>query len=220
MALPTSSEDIERRLHDLSKMPGPVDPEDILEVVQSVMASVNGDHSSLNHRLYADIEALASYINSVKADIAEIKADKINSEHLPEASDQLNAIVGGTERATHDIIEAIESIEELAQKMDPKLSAQVTEAVTRVYEACGFQDITGQRVAKVVQALQHVEAKVGALLQAFGEEGGARARETAPEPRANGAVPGGSDDELAHGPQLPDHAISQDDVDAILASYD
>ena len=64
------------------------------------------------------------------------------------------------------------------------------------------------------------EAKVGALLQAFGEEDGARARETAPEPRANGAVPGGSDDELAHGPQLPDHAISQDDVDAILASYD
>jgi chemotaxis protein CheZ len=217
MALPASNEDIEKRLDDLSKMPGPVDPEDILEVVQSVMASVDGEHSSLNHRLYADIEALASYINSVKAEIAEIKADKINSEYLPEASDQLSAIVGHTEQATNDIFEAIESIEKLAQKMDPKLSGQVTEAVTRVYEACGFQDITGQRVAKVVTALQSVEVKVDALLQTFGAEGGC---ESAPEPRANGAARANSDEELMHGPQLPENAISQDDVDALLASFD
>jgi chemotaxis protein CheZ len=220
MALPASSADIEKRLRDLSKMPGSVDPEEILEVVQSVMATLGGDHSSLNHRLHADIEALANYINGVKAEIADIKADRINSEYLPEASDQLSAIVGGTEQATNDIFEAIESIEELAQQMDPKLSAQVTEAVTRVYEACGFQDITGQRVAKVVTALQNIEAKVGALLQTFGEMSGAGACETAPEPRANGAVRGDSDEELMHGPQLPDNAISQDDVDALLASFD
>ena len=226
MALPALNQEIEQQLHDLSRTGRCVDPKDILEVVESVFASISGDHASLNHRLHADIEALANYINAAKAEISEIKADKINREFLPEAGDQLVAIVGATEQATNDIFEAVELIEELTEKMTPETAERVTEAVTRVYEACGFQDITGQRISKVVRALQNVEIKVHALLQAFGEESGAEGCEAAlGTPKTSGtsvdgATPASSDEDLMTGPQLPDEAISQDDIDALLANFD
>ena len=222
MAMPALCEDVENRLLGLSKSVGRVDPKDILEDVQSVMASIEGDHTSLNQRLHADIEALAEYINTAKAEIAEIRADKINSEYLPEASDQLSAIVGATEQATNEIFDAVESIEELASTMAPEQAERIIEAVTRVYEACGFQDITGQRISKVVTALQNVEFRVAALLQAFGEEGGAAAGGTGtPAEESAATKPGaGPDEDLMHGPQLPGEASSQEDIDALLASFD
>ncbi len=220
MVAPALSEAIEKQLHGLSKLRGSVDPREILEAVESVMASIAADHSSLNGHLYDEIEALANYIKTAKGEIPEIKADKINTEVLPEASDQLNAIVGATEQATNDIFEAVESIEGLTADMEPKMAEQVTEAVTRVYEACGFQDITGQRISKVVRALQHVEVKIQALLQAFGEEIGTARPETGSDPSTNGAAAACSDEDLIHGPQLPGAGISQDDVDALLANVD
>ncbi len=222
MAMPALREDVENRLRGLSKSEGPVDPKDILEVVQSVMASIEGDHASLSQRLHADIEALAEYINTAKAEITEIRADKINAVYLPEASDQLSAIVGATEQATNEIFEAVESIEELASTLAPEQAERITEAVTRVYEACSFQDITGQRISKVVAALQNVESRVDALLQAFGEEGGAAANRTGTPAEESAATKPGArpDEDLMHGPQLPGEANSQEDIDAILASFD
>ena len=130
------------------------------------------------------------------------------------------AIVGATEQATNDIFEAVELIEELTEKMTPETAKRVTEAVTRVYEACSFQDITGQRVSKVVKALQNVEAKVHALLQAFGEDSGSEGRETALDNSVDGATPASSDEYLMTGPQMPGEGNSQDDIDALLASFD
>ncbi len=222
MAMPALGEDVEKRLHGLSKSVGRVDPEDILEVVQSIMASIEGDHTSLNQRLHADIEALAEYINAAKAEITEIRADQINAVYLPEASDQLSAIVGATEQATNEIFEAVESIEELASTMAPEQAERIIEAVTRVYEACSFQDVTGQRISKVVTALRNVESRVDTLLRAFGQEHGAAASGTgtpAEEPTATkpGARP---DEDLMHGPALPGEANSQEDIDALLAIFD
>ncbi|MCH7918214.1 MAG: protein phosphatase CheZ [Planctomycetes bacterium] len=221
MAMPALCEDVENRLRGLSKSVGHVDPKDILEVVQSVMASIEGDHSSLSQRLHADIEALAAYINTAKAEITEIGADKINTEYLPEASDQLSAIVGATEQATNEIFEAVELIEELASTMAPEQAERIIEAVTRVYEACSFQDITGQRISKVVTALQNVESRVDALLQAFGEEAGAANGTGAPAEVSTATEPGARPDEdLMHGPQLPGEGNSQEDIDALLNSFD
>jgi chemotaxis protein CheZ len=221
MAMPALCEDVEKRLRGLSKSVGRVDAKDIIEVVQSIMASIEGDHASLSYRLHADIEALAEYINAAKAEISEIRADKINTEYLPEASDQLSAIVGATEQATNDIFEAVESIEELASTMTPKQAKRVREAVTRVYEACSFQDITGQRVSKVVAALQDIESRVGALLQAFGEEGVAVNGAGTPAEESTAPKPGARlDEDLMNGPQMPGDGNSQDDIDALLASFD
>jgi chemotaxis protein CheZ len=93
-------------------------------------------------------------------------------------------------------------------------------AVTRIYEACSFQDITGQRIGKVVTALKAIETRVSAVVSAAS---GMPGPESAPLV-ASGAAPG--DDKrtegqkLANGPQLPGSGVSQSEIDRLLASFD
>ena len=222
MAMLALDEDVEKRLYNLSKSTGRIDPEDILEVVQSVMASIEGDHTSLSQRLHDDIEALATYISKAKAEITNIRVDEINTQYLPEASDQLSAIVGATEKATNEIFDAVEIIEELASTMSPEQAGGLSDAVTRIYEACSFQDITGQRISKVVTVLQNVETRVGSLLKAFGTEVDTAANETKESTEAPVTTESSadSDKDLLSGPQIPGAGNSQEEIDALLASFD
>jgi chemotaxis protein CheZ len=102
--------------------------------------------------------------------------------------------------------------------MDPAMAEKVTDAVTLVYESCNFQDITGQRITKVVKALKHIESKVDALVAAFGDE---ISKYKAQHPQAEKAKEDPmSDQALLNGPQLAANAGKQDDIDALLASFD
>lgn len=92
--------------------------------------------------------------------------------------------------------------------MPPEQGEKLTAAVTRIFEACNFQDLTGQRITKVVGALKHIETKIGALMHALGEEIGA-------------PPPAPADDEdpekkLLNGPQMPGQGVSQDDIDRLF----
>ncbi len=218
MAVPAVKEKIATQLEELRKADGSINPDDVVTIVESIVDSVEGDLTSVGLKVYADIEALARYINTARAEIAELRPDDINSEHLPAATDELTAIVGATEQATHTIFEAVESIETLTEKMEPEVATQVSAAVTSIFEACGFQDITGQRITKVVTTLQQVESKIDALLQAFGED---IKRDGPPKPvekkkTAPSGAPARPDEDLLNGPQLPENASSQDDIDALF----
>jgi chemotaxis protein CheZ len=172
----------------------------------------------MNLKLYAEVESLARYIVTAKSEIAALRPDEIMSDHIPSATDELDAIVGSTEEATNGILQAMESLEALTGEMAPEMAEKVTDAVTQVYESCNFQDITGQRITKVVKALKHIESKVDALVAAFGDE---ISKYKATHPQAEKAEENPmSDKALLNGPQLPDNAGKQDDIDALLASFD
>ncbi len=210
--------DLDARLAALSRSQVGLDPKDLVEVIESIMATMEGDVTSVNVRFYAEIEALARYIHETKSEIAALRPEEITDTHLPTATDELEAVVGATEKATESIFEAVEKIEELTEGMDTEVSTKVVAAVTEVYEACSFQDITGQRITKVVNALKHIEAKVEALLEAFGSE---LKQDKGQMPgAAAGPVDQRPDGDLMNGPQLPEDAKSQDDIDALLASFD
>jgi chemotaxis protein CheZ len=74
--------------------------------------------------------------------------------------------------------------------------------------ACGFQDITGQRISKIVHSLRFIEERVDAMMEIFGREtiealvGELRSDEE--------GLRGGI---ALHGPQLPGEAVSQDEID-------
>ncbi|NIA69446.1 protein phosphatase CheZ [Pelagibius litoralis] len=218
MAVAAVKEKIAAQLKVLQKADGSVDPEELVAIVESIVDSVQGDLSADGLKVYADIEALALYINTARAEIADLRPDDINDEHIPAATDELTAIVGSTEQATNTIFEAVESIEGLTDKMPPEVAEQISLAVTSIFEACGFQDITGQRITKVVTALQKVEEKVDALLHAFGDD--IKRSERPKEPEKKTTTPSGAparpDEDLLNGPQMPEAAISQDDIDALF----
>jgi len=100
MTVAAVKEKIVTHLEELQKAEGTINPEDVVAVIGSVIDSIEGDLTTVGLKVYADIEALALYINTARAEIAELRPDDINSEHLPAATDELTAIVGATEQAT------------------------------------------------------------------------------------------------------------------------
>ena len=159
-----------------------------------------------------ELAALSAYIRNAKAELAQLRPDEIGSRYIASATDELDAIVGATETATNTILDNAEILQDLAGELEPGLARRVSEATTMIFEACNFQDITGQRITKVVRALKHIEERIAALVSAFGPE-----LALAPAPAVT-AGPGGkpTDKELLNGPQLADKAHDQAAIDALF----
>ena len=112
-------------------------------------------------------------------------------------------------RAANRIMDAAEAVEKVAATLDAAPAAALTDAVTNIYEASSFQDITGQRITKVVRALQAMETKLATLVGAFGPpESDEAFVAAAPE----------GDARLLNGPQLDKNASRQTDIDALFES--
>lgn len=196
----------------------------IAEVVRAMLAGMSGDISSADLKLYHELESLAVYIHKARAEIASLRPREIQDRYIVTATDELDAIVDATETATNTILDAAEQIENVQSALPPEqaeLANQLGAVTTQIYEACNFQDITGQRINKVVKTLKDIEVKVEALVAAFGPA----IRTEEDLERATDGEDGGSDgpmtdEDLLNGPQLPHAASRQDEIDKLLASFD
>lgn len=202
---------LKRTLETIDRSQTHASTADIAAVVEAVMKSLSGEVSVAEFKLYHELQKLADYIQSAKREIAAIRPDEIRATHIPMATDELDAVVGATAEATGVILDAAEHLEKIAGTLAAAPADEVRNVATRIYEACNFQDITGQRITKVVRALKHIEEKIDALLSAFGDGVGA------PAPSAFAPVQG-DDGDLLNGPSMPSEANRQDDIDAIMAS--
>ena len=162
-------------------------------------------------QVFQELEAIARYIQQAKREIASLCPDEIREKHIRLASDELDAIVAHTEEATGAILDAAEKIEKIASALDVDPAMKLAEEVTRIYEACNFQDITGQRIGKVVKALKDIEARIGNLSNTLGKMSTAAAKPQVVEK---------ADADLLNGPQLPGNAKNQAEIDALLKSFD
>lgn len=220
----SASVELQQQIKELDGGAGRVTHDEIRGIVESVLSTVSGDISVGDLKVYHELAALAHFIDSAKAEIASVRPDSITDHDIPLATDELDAVVGATEDATGTILDACEALETLGGTLDPAVAAQISDAVTKIYEACNFQDVTGQRITKVVKTLQHIEARVGDLLGAFGQAadnaGVKRPPAVIDEPAAPAAAETVTDEKLLNGPQLPDDAKKQAEIDAILASFD
>lgn len=195
--------------------PGGVAARDLVALVEEFVGASGRDPAPIGVKLYTEIENLAKYIEKARAEIQALRPNELRDRHLPTATDELEAVLGSTEEATNGILGAVEKIEGLTVCMTPEIAAAVTEAVTEVYESCNFQDVSGQRISKVVKTLQHIERTINGLLAAFGDEI-ARRRHDREEAGAPAAAT--SDGKLLNGPQLPQDAKRQAEIDALFGS--
>ena len=207
--------DLERRLRDLKAERGDrIAIDEVAEVVASIMGTMRGDVSAVDLRVYKELDDLSAYINKARSEIAAVRPDEIRDEHLPAATDELDAIVTHTEEATGTILDAAEIIDSEAVKLGAQV---ISDQVILIFEACGFQDLTGQRISKIVATLKHIEDRIEKITSVFGiqlkqQHQAAKAdRKEAPE-----------DPDAVHtyGPQLPEIANNQEKIDALLASFD
>jgi chemotaxis protein CheZ len=191
-------------------MPDGVPPTDdarIEAAVRAVLGSMAGDLSATEAALLAELEGLGRTVARAKQEIARLKVDDITDSHIPSATDELDAIVDHTAQATNEILDCCEVLEKVAGEVGGPHAEALSGAITRIYEACSFQDITGQRIGKVVTALKAIEARVTTIT--------GRYQHPAPEPAA--AEPATEGRRLAEGPQLPGAGVSQADIDRLLA---
>lgn len=169
-------------------------------------AAANGD-------LRAGIATLARIMADARRDLAALQANDMRLRDLPGATDELSAVVAATESATNAILDAVEGIEKSAGTLAPEAGDPIRESVTRIYEACNFQDITGQRITKVVNVLKEVDRTVLGLMEAFGivlDPAQAQAIASAP------AKAKGGEADLLNGPQMPGLAQDQASIDALF----
>jgi chemotaxis protein CheZ len=185
-------------------MPDAPQEDRIEAAVKAVLSSLSGDVTLREAALLAELHELGRTVARAKAEIAALSVEDITGRHIPSATDELDAIVQHTADATNEILDACERIEAIQAKVGKRNREALGVEVTRIYEACSFQDITGQRIAKVVAALKAIEARIAAVTS------GAPAKE--PEAVTEGR-------RLATGPQLPAAATSQDEIDRLLAEF-
>lgn len=192
----------------------PLTPEEVAAVVRQVIQSLEGDVSSADIKFYTELEELARYIRQAKQDIAAIKPTDISTNYIPNATDELDAVVGATEEATNSIMDVCDEMTAIAGECPAEVGEKIVGCTTKIYEACNFQDVTGQRITKVVEALKHIDARIEAIVKAMGEELH-RSVEHHALKNVHEADP---EKGLLNGPQLPQNAISQDDIDKLLSS--
>ena len=147
---------------------------------------------------------LSDHIRLTRSEIGALRQGDQDEQLFGNTADELEEIVTETARAANQIMDAAETVENIAAALEPTAGSALMDAVTKIYEASAFQDITGQRITKVVRALQSLEDKLASLADAFGP---------APGP---GPATAEGDQALLNGPQLTKNASSQSDIDALF----
>ena len=168
---------------------------------------------------WAGVDEIREAISTTRREIAALRAKGVTDPAKSRAADELDAVVSDTETATETILQAAEEIDTLIQTVavqsDQSLraaAAEIQENVIKIFEACNFQDISGQRISKVVGLLQFIEGRLRRMEEVWmtfdvdgddvetGEEGADR-----------------GDRSLLNGPALAiDRPVSQDEIDSLF----
>lgn len=192
------------------------DKDTVIKIINSVLHKFQSSDGAAKATLQQELLALHGIIKELRGEITNIKPDDIKKEHIPTATDELDAVVEATEEATGTIMDSAEAIESICEELPNDTAAKISDKIVQIYEACSFQDITGQRITKVISALHNIEEKVDRLLSVIGESSDTQGS----EPRDTRSKTSKSDDDLLNGPALPEQRVSQDDIDSILAEFD
>ncbi len=166
-----------------------------------------------------ELRNLSGYIQAAKAEIASIRPEEVKEEFLPNATDELDAISEAAAEATHAIMDAAEIVDGVTKNVDAEVAGVLTGATTSIYEACGFQDITGQRITKVITMLKNIEKKVDALVAVFDDDEKPVGARKKPQAKKEDSPKKITDEDLLNGPQKKGDAKTQDEIDALLASF-
>lgn len=188
------------------------------EAEQAAAQRIQHERAETN-LLRTELRALANSIQQTKAEIAALRPTDSEDDRLIAVTYELDAIVTATERATQSILDAAERVDHLAagvraQTTDTFIQRQVDEIreqVITMFEACNFQDITGQRITKVVNTLKYVESRVNAMIDIWGEEN----FHDLP-PKHESTEEPDWEKQLLNGPQLENKGISQDEIDKLF----
>lgn len=139
---------------------------DVVRLAEISAAASQAFAQLLDTTVVREMHDIAAHIAATKREIGRLQANDIKNVHIPAAGHELKAVTKSTEAATNTILACAEAVM-AADASDPaRYKALVDEKMLQIFEACAFQDATGQRVGKVVETLQHIETRVSSFAAA------------------------------------------------------
>jgi chemotaxis protein CheZ len=138
---------------------------------------------------------------SMVVGVSAVRPCCLGASSFASAAAELNAVRNETAAATNAILDATERIRATAATLPHKHRSVLTAEVIRILEACTFEDLTGQRIAKAVCLIEQAQSGISGRKK--GLEAAGAARRT-------------GDAGLLNGPQLPSAAWTQADIDAMF----
>ena len=184
------------------------------------IADVEGCGADELRRLRAETDAIHFALNRTKQEIAALHVNAFGSSPV-RVTRELDAVVESAERATQQILGAAEDIEDAAntlsaslkREQEKSLALDIQDNVLRIFEACNFQDLTGQRITKVLTTLKFVEERIALMIEIWGGIDAFQAYAAAAAAELDRNT-------MLHGPKLDDDEghVSQDDIDAMFAA--
>lgn len=160
-----------------------------------------------DNKIYESIQNIASRIKTLEAELLSDDSDNISGKIIPDARTELNEVVKETEDAANKIMDAAEEIQNIAEKVGGEEKDKILAQATKIFEASNFQDITGQRISKVVSTLIDIQNITDELLGVISGDASIKAT---PSKKKQ------SDDDLMNGPQIAEEAPSQEDIDKLF----
>ena len=173
----------------------------------------------------AAVDALKRELAAVRANMARNNRELgrlIHDGHerrMLRAADELRASVDGMDLATQKILSAVELIEDNARALASSLKGEyerglaqdMQDHIVRIYEACNFQDLAGQRISNVLGIMTVLEDRIADIVTGHGAAGGGASQSPGKATYASGNT-------LLNGPKLDDDSghASQSDIDAMF----
>lgn len=169
----------------------------------------------------SELAKLSSAIETTKREIIAVRyRDSQHHERITDVTHELDAVVGDTEAATETILGSCEMVERqldiamlhTASDADRAPLEEISAAVVKIYEACNFQDISGQRITKVVNTLKYIEQRIEKMMLIWGGDDAFASVEMPDQDVVD------TDRALLNGPARADSdaAASQADIDAMF----
>jgi chemotaxis protein CheZ len=176
---------------------------------------------SLQQQILDELATLRELLKQQPDRVAGGDVNGLNAPESGRAVRELDAVVGGTEQGIQSILASAEDIDEAANTLsamlknerERALAQDIRDQVIHIFEASNFQDLAGQRIAKVMATLKFIEDRIARMMEIWGgieafkdyTAAALAERETGPA--------------LLNGPKLEGDSghVSQDQIDAMFA---
>jgi chemotaxis protein CheZ len=173
------------------------------------------------NRLKRELVGLFGHLNKLRRELASLHGGE--EHNFVSMAETLDDIVKNTETASNTILESMESIDEMIGSLRSNGDAAVLAAcdkindrVNQVFEACSFQDLTGQRISRLVKGLTFIEERVNAMIRVWGRD---EISKVIDEVKQEAPAKTG-DEALLHGPQSESKAVDQSEIDKLFSQDD
>ena len=182
-------------------------PEEADQLMLALSVYVKDDIAQSNLQIIKQMTEIAEFITAFKNEMRAMDVENLRSK----TTDELDVVLVTTEEAVGQILECAETIDGLVMESPEEFSEKLQDVSTRIYEASNFQDLNGQRIIKVIKTFRGLEEKVFNLLEEIGVRMPDGVEASAQEEEMS------EHQKLLNGPQKPQEAFSQDDIDKLFS---